>query len=159
MCCVPQEDESANLAAMHYYIQFGSVYNKDHIQKVVDECVTTTLIESESVTKWIDLVGSAHSQVQKERLCVLYEYESPPEGNRCILILQAPYVRTNQETEAVKRELVNTARLKWPLYFSRFYEVTMISGQSMYCICYKQYFITGFILTPRMIYVVTHASL
>lgn len=158
MCCIPQEDESVNLAAMHYYIQFGSAYNKDDIQKVVDECVTTTLIKSESVTKWVDLIGSAHSQVQKERLCVL-EYESPPEGNRCIFILQAPYVTTNQEREAVKGELVNAARLKWPLDFSKFYEVTMISGQSMYCIYYKQYFITGFILTPRMIYVVIHTSL
>lgn len=42
---------------------------------------------------------------------------------------QGPHVKANQSAEAVKGELVDSARLKWPLYFSKFYEVTMMSGR------------------------------
>lgn len=41
-------------------------------------------------------------------------------------ITQAP----KGKPEDVKVELVNSARQKWPLNFSRFYEVTMVSGES-----------------------------
>lgn len=41
--------------------------------------------------------------------------------------LQAP----ERNKESVKGELVDSARQKWPLYFSRFYEVTMTSGESI----------------------------
>lgn len=58
-----QEDEYVHLAAKHYYIQFGSAYNKENGQKVVEECIATTLIESKSMTKWIQLISTAHLQV------------------------------------------------------------------------------------------------
>ncbi|XP_044074657.1 unconventional myosin-VIIb-like [Siniperca chuatsi] len=96
------EDEYVQLAAKHYYIQFGSAYNKDNVEKVVEDCITTPLIESKSKTKWIQLISTAH--------------------------LQGPYVNGKQGTESVKGELVDSARQKWPLYFSKFYEVTMMSG-------------------------------
>lgn len=37
---------------------------------------------------------------------------------------------SERNKESVKGELVDSARVKWPLYFSRFYEVTMTSGES-----------------------------
>lgn len=64
MCCISQEDEYVELAAKHYYIKFGSAYNKDNVQKVVEECITTPLIENKSMTKWIQLISAAHLQVQ-----------------------------------------------------------------------------------------------
>ncbi|XP_071348422.1 unconventional myosin-VIIa-like isoform X2 [Trachinotus anak] len=97
-----KEDEYVQLAMRHYYIKFGSAYNKDNVQKVVEECIATTLIESKSMTKWIQLISGA--------------------------LLQGPYAKGRQSTESVKGELVDSARQKWPLHFSKFYEVTMISG-------------------------------
>lgn len=49
---------------MHYYIQFGPVYDTDDAQKVVEECIATELIERRGMTKWIDLISSAHLQVR-----------------------------------------------------------------------------------------------
>ncbi|XP_069020490.1 unconventional myosin-VIIa-like [Embiotoca jacksoni] len=97
-----KEDEYVQLAAKHYYIQYGAEYNKENVQKVVNECIATQLIESRSMTKWIQLISSAH--------------------------LQGPYVKGNQSEDSVKGELVDSARQKWPLEFSKFYEVTMTSG-------------------------------
>ncbi|XP_039672113.1 unconventional myosin-VIIb-like [Perca fluviatilis] len=97
-----KEDDYVQLAAKHYYIQFGSAYNKDNVQKVVEECIETTLIENKSMTKWIQLISEAH--------------------------LQGPYVNGRQKTDSVKGELVNSAQHIWPLHFSKFYEATMMSG-------------------------------
>lgn len=63
MYCISQEDEYVQLAAQHYYIQFGSAYNKDNVQKVVEECIATTLIENKSMTKWVQLISAAHLKV------------------------------------------------------------------------------------------------
>ncbi|KAM8728243.1 unconventional myosin-VIIa-like [Acanthopagrus schlegelii] len=97
-----KEDEYVHMAAQHYYIQFGSAFNKDNVQRVVDECIATQLIENKSMSRWIQLVSTA--------------------------VLQGPYANSNQRKERVKAELVDNARDKWPLFFSKFYEVTMTSG-------------------------------
>lgn len=60
----PQEDEYISLAAMHYHIQFGPAYDRDNMQKVVEECIADELIESRGTAKWIDLISSAHLQVR-----------------------------------------------------------------------------------------------
>lgn len=59
-----QEDEFVHLAVKHYYIKFGSVYNEENAHNVVKECIATTLIESKSMKKWIQLISSAHEQVE-----------------------------------------------------------------------------------------------
>lgn len=64
LCRVPQEDEYVSLAAMHYYVQFGSAYNRQNVQQVVEESISTELIQSRGMAKWIDLVRSAHLQVR-----------------------------------------------------------------------------------------------
>ncbi|XP_051274407.1 unconventional myosin-VIIa-like isoform X3 [Dicentrarchus labrax] len=97
-----KEDEYVNLAVKHYYIQFGSTHNKDNVRKVVEEFIATPLIENKSMTKWIELISTAY--------------------------LQSPYLNGKQNKESVKGELVDSSRQKWPLYFSKFYEVTMMSG-------------------------------
>nr|XP_020504807.1 unconventional myosin-VIIa-like isoform X1 [Labrus bergylta] len=97
-----KEDEYIQMASRHYYIRFGSVYNKDNVQKVVNECIPTPLIENKSMTKWVQLISAAH--------------------------LQGPYANGEHTSESVKGELVDSAQRSWPIYFSRFYEVTMMSG-------------------------------
>lgn len=63
MCCISQEDEYVHLAAQHYYIQFGSADNRDNVQKVVEDCIATPLIENKSMTRWMQLISSAHVEV------------------------------------------------------------------------------------------------
>ncbi|XP_041658240.1 unconventional myosin-VIIa-like [Cheilinus undulatus] len=97
-----KEDEYIQMAAQHYYIRFGSIFNKDNMQKVVTECIATPLIENKSMAKWVQLISAAH--------------------------LQGPYVNGEQTSESVKGELVGCARQLWPVDFSKFYQVTMMSG-------------------------------
>ncbi|XP_030015557.1 unconventional myosin-VIIb-like [Sphaeramia orbicularis] len=97
-----KEDEYVEMAAKHYYIQYGSGASTDNVQKVVEECITTTLIENKSKARWVQLISAE--------------------------LTQGPYTSGKQKTETVKGELVEIARQKWPLHFSKFYEVTMTSG-------------------------------
>lgn len=64
MYYISQEDEYVDLAAKHYYIRFGSEYDKDNVRTVVEECISTPLIESKSMTKWIQLISAAVIEVQ-----------------------------------------------------------------------------------------------
>ncbi|KAM6918322.1 unconventional myosin-VIIb-like [Xenentodon cancila] len=97
-----KEEEYVQLAAMHSYIRFGSAHTRENVRRVVEECITTTLIENKSMTKWIHLITAALSEDS--------------------------YVNGNVNADGVKGKLVDMARQKWPLDFSKFYEVTMMSG-------------------------------
>ncbi len=84
----------------------------------------------------------------------------PPQDNSYILIIQGPYVNGKQSAESVKGELVDNARHRWPLYFSKFYEVTMMSGQSTYSFLYTLHLTCEiFLYVNNMwnMYVVPHA--
>lgn len=100
-----KEDDYVLLAVQHYYIQFGSQYNAEHVKKVVSDCITMTLIENKSMNKWIQLISAGHSQAVND------------------------YGRKN--TDIIKAELVDNARQKWPISFSKFFEVTMTSGPDL----------------------------
>uniref|UniRef100_A0A3P9BU66 Myosin VIIBb n=1 Tax=Maylandia zebra TaxID=106582 RepID=A0A3P9BU66_9CICH len=92
-----KDDDYIQLAIMHYYIMFGSEYSVENVTKVVNECITTQLIESKSKTRWTQFISSAHKEVNQSILCMV-------------------------------RELVDIARKKWAIHFSKFFEVTMMSG-------------------------------
>nr|XP_049602969.1 unconventional myosin-VIIa isoform X2 [Syngnathus scovelli] len=100
-----KEDEYIQLATMHYYIQHGSIYSKENVQRVVEDCIAIHLIESKSMAKWIQLISSAY--------------------------LQGAYTKGTMSKEVVKGELVDRARVDWPVYFSKFYDVTMTSGPTL----------------------------
>ncbi|XP_005458181.1 unconventional myosin-VIIa [Oreochromis niloticus] len=97
-----KDDDYIQLAIMHYYIKFGSEYSVENFTRVVDECITTQLIESKSKTRWTQFISSAHKE--------------------------GPYVSGRQNSDEVKGELVDIARKKWAIHFSKFFEVTMMSG-------------------------------
>ncbi|XP_053186633.1 unconventional myosin-VIIb-like [Scomber japonicus] len=97
-----KDDDYVQLAAKHYYVTFGAEFKRDNVQKVVEECITTTLIEKKSMGKWIQLISNEH--------------------------LQGPYVSGAISKGTIKGEVVEMAQKKWSLDFSRFYEVTMTSG-------------------------------
>ncbi|XP_031662727.1 unconventional myosin-VIIa [Oncorhynchus kisutch] len=97
-----KEDDFVQLAAMYYYVTFGSTNSVESAKKVVGECITTELIETKSQGKWIQLVTAAHTQ--------------------------GPYINSRRSTDSVKGDVVDYARQKWPIFFSKFYEVTQMSG-------------------------------
>ncbi|CAB1325889.1 unnamed protein product [Coregonus sp. 'balchen'] len=97
-----KEDDFVQLAAMYYYVTFGSASSGENAKKVVEDCITTELIETKSQGKWIQLVNTAHTQ--------------------------GPYINSRRSTDSVKGDVVDYARQKWPIFFSKFYEVTQMSG-------------------------------
>lgn len=66
-----QQDEYIELATKHYYTRFGTSFSRVNVQRVVEECITTPLIESKSMNKWIELISTALSQVRSQ--CVKQE--------------------------------------------------------------------------------------
>lgn len=45
---------------------------------------------------------------------------------------QAPYTQSRATPQAVREQTVEAARLLWPLLFSRLFEVTTLSGKSIW---------------------------
>ncbi|XP_059913806.1 unconventional myosin-VIIa-like isoform X2 [Gadus macrocephalus] len=93
-----KEDEYAQLAAKHYFVQFGAENTPQNTRRAVEDCITSSLIDAKSRAKWNQLVGSIHAQGR---------YRSK---------------------DVAKADLVDYARQKWSLFFSKFYAVTMQSG-------------------------------
>ncbi|KAL6458208.1 hypothetical protein MHYP_G00334380 [Metynnis hypsauchen] len=100
-----REDDVVELAAKHFFVQYGSDSSMENTKSVVQDCVNSTLLESKSEAKWIQMVNTAH--------------------------LQGPYINSRAKAAEVKAEVVDYARQKWPLFFSRFFEVVRHSGPSL----------------------------
>ncbi|KAK1897251.1 Unconventional myosin-VIIa [Dissostichus eleginoides] len=84
-------------------LKFGE-YQK-HVKEAVQECINSSLLEAKSEAKWVQMVSSAHAQ--------------------------GPYVSSRQKADSVKAEMVDYAREKWPMFFSRFFEVFKLSGPAL----------------------------
>ncbi|XP_055364625.1 unconventional myosin-VIIa isoform X2 [Betta splendens] len=97
-----KEDDFVQLAAKHLYIQHGSDGSASRVREAVQECINNSLLEAKSEAKWLQMVGAAHAQ--------------------------APYLSSGQKADSVKAEMVDYAREKWPMFFSRFFEVSKVSG-------------------------------
>ncbi|XP_073732354.1 unconventional myosin-VIIb [Misgurnus anguillicaudatus] len=97
-----KEDDYVQLAAKHYYIQHGSENSLETAQKIVHECMNMSLIENKSMAKLVQLVHSAHTK--------------------------GPYINSTTDVIDVKSEVVQYARQKWPIYFSKFFETYKVSG-------------------------------
>ena len=58
-----QEDDFVQLAAKHLYIQHGSDSSPENVKAAVQDCVKSSLLEAKSEDKWLQMVGSAHTEV------------------------------------------------------------------------------------------------
>ncbi|KAI3369062.1 hypothetical protein L3Q82_026031 [Scortum barcoo] len=97
-----KEDDLVQLAAKHLYIQHGSDSRPENVKEAVQECINTSLLEAKSEAKWVQLVSTAHAQ--------------------------GSFLSSKQKADSVKAEMVDYAREKWPMFFSRFFEVVKLSG-------------------------------
>uniref|UniRef100_A0A3Q1FDI1 Unconventional myosin-VIIb-like n=1 Tax=Acanthochromis polyacanthus TaxID=80966 RepID=A0A3Q1FDI1_9TELE len=96
-----KEDDMVQLAAKHLYIQHGSDSRPENVREAVQDCINNRLLEAKSEAKWTQMISTAHAQV------------SPV---------------SDGAADSVKAEMVDYAREKWPIFFSRFFEVTKLSG-------------------------------
>uniref|UniRef100_A0A3P8UQH7 Si:ch73-194h10.2 n=1 Tax=Cynoglossus semilaevis TaxID=244447 RepID=A0A3P8UQH7_CYNSE len=96
-----QEDDLVQLAAKHLYIQHSTENKQMNAKQAVQDCINNSLLASKSETKWIQMVSAAHAQ--------------------------APYVTSKQSVDTVKAEMTDYTRKKWPMYFSKFFQVVKIS--------------------------------
>uniref|UniRef100_A0A4W6DJI1 Myosin VIIBa n=1 Tax=Lates calcarifer TaxID=8187 RepID=A0A4W6DJI1_LATCA len=96
-----KEDDFVQLAAKHLYIQHGSDSSPENVKQAVQESINNSLLEAKSEAKWVQMVSTAHAQVSNATL---------------------------QKTDSVKAEMVDYTREKWPMFFSRFFEVVKLSG-------------------------------
>lgn len=101
------EDELASIAARQYYINFGTEMRieqlRDHISHSIPD---NQLVQNKAVDRWVQMIVFNH---KKEFISV----DNLPSA------LQ------------VKEDIVNYARFKWPLLFSRFYEAYKFSGPTL----------------------------
>ncbi|GLD65431.1 unconventional myosin-VIIa-like protein, partial [Lates japonicus] len=97
-----KEDDFVQLAAKHLYIQHGSDSSPENVKQAVQESINNSLLEAKSEAKWVQMVSTAHAQ--------------------------GPYLSSRQKKDSVKAEMVDYTREKWPMFFSRFFEVVKLSG-------------------------------
>ncbi|XP_026160766.1 unconventional myosin-VIIa [Mastacembelus armatus] len=97
-----KEDDLVQLAAKHLYIQHGSDSSPENVKKAVQECITSSLLEAKSEAKWVQMVSTAHAE--------------------------EPCLSSRQNAESVKTQMVDYTKEKWPMFFSRFFEVVKLSG-------------------------------
>uniref|UniRef100_A0A8C4S7H9 Myosin VIIB n=1 Tax=Erpetoichthys calabaricus TaxID=27687 RepID=A0A8C4S7H9_ERPCA len=96
-----KEHDLIQLTMQHYYIQFNLQLSGENSRKVVQDCITYSLLEEKSESKWVQLINGTS------------------------------YLQRRPNQNIVKGEVVDFARFKWPLLFSRFFEVTKFSGPSL----------------------------
>ncbi|RXN19441.1 unconventional myosin-VIIb [Labeo rohita] len=97
-----KEDDTVALAAKHFFVQFGSDMSMENTRTVVKECINSKLLEAKSEEKWVQMVNTAHAQ--------------------------GPLINSRTKPDKVKAEVVDYARQKWPMFFSKFFEVAKLSG-------------------------------
>ncbi|GCB64539.1 hypothetical protein scyTo_0007553 [Scyliorhinus torazame] len=99
-----KEEELIDVAAKHYYVRFGADVETEKGVKVVHACISDKLLRSKSPEKWCQQITT---QVKD-----LFVSERP-------------------NALKFKGQLVDSARMKWPLLFSRFFEASKFSGPTL----------------------------
>ena len=102
----PQDDDLAMIAAQQYYIDYGADMMLDRMQSLLPTYIPdSSLHGTKSLNYWIQGVSN----------CFRKSY----------------FVRDRIATLHVKEDIVNYAKYKWPLLYSRFYEAYKFAGPSL----------------------------
>lgn len=142
-----QEDDFVQLAAKHLYVQHGSDSSPENVKEAVQECINSSLLEAKSEAKWAQMVSTAHAEVS-DATHQKVQHELNRTGKKKMLYnenykvdfmfpsiflkpQQGPYLSSKQKADSVKAEMVDYAREKWPMFFSRFFEVVKLSGKRL----------------------------
>ncbi|XP_054555587.1 unconventional myosin-VIIb isoform X2 [Talpa occidentalis] len=97
-----KEEELVELLARHCYVQLGASAGSQAVLELLPSCIPAKLHRTKTPEKWASLVTAAHAQ--------------------------ASYTRSRATPQTVQEQVVDAARLQWPLLFSQLFEVTTLSG-------------------------------
>uniref|UniRef100_A0A8C4PPL7 Myosin VIIA n=1 Tax=Equus asinus asinus TaxID=83772 RepID=A0A8C4PPL7_EQUAS len=98
-----KEDDLAELASQQYFVDYGSEMILERLLSLVPTYIPDREITPlRTLEKWAQLAIAAHKK--------------------------GIYAQRRTEAQKVKEDVVNYARFKWPLLFSRFYEAYKFSG-------------------------------
>ncbi|KAI3354148.1 hypothetical protein L3Q82_018476 [Scortum barcoo] len=99
-------DDLAELASQQYYVDYGSEILLERLLSLIPSYIPDREISSSrTVEKWAHFIMAAHKK--------------------------GIYTQKRFDPQKVKEEVVDFARHKWPLLFSRFYEAFKFSGPSL----------------------------
>nr|XP_020822854.1 unconventional myosin-VIIb isoform X1 [Phascolarctos cinereus] len=101
-----KEEDLVEVVAKHCYIEFGSFIQSSDIQKTLPACIPGRVLKTKSQEQWVNLVTAACAK--------------------------APYIQNRSSPLLVKEEIVTMVCFQWPLLFSKFFEVTKVSGPSLH---------------------------
>ncbi|KAG8522814.1 Unconventional myosin-VIIa, partial [Galemys pyrenaicus] len=101
-----KEDDLAELASQQYFVDYGSEMILERLLNLVPTYIPDREITPlKTLEKWAQLAIAAHKK--------------------------GIYTQRRTDAQKVKEDVVNYARFKWPLLFSRFYEAFKFSGPSL----------------------------
>ena len=103
---MPQDDDLAVFAALQYYIDYGPDMMLERMQSLLPSYIPdSSLHGTKSLNYWIQAVSNCFckSYFMRERIAPLH----------------------------VKEDIVNYAKYKWPILYSRFYEACKFAGPSL----------------------------
>uniref|UniRef100_A0A8C4M3A3 Myosin VIIA n=1 Tax=Equus asinus asinus TaxID=83772 RepID=A0A8C4M3A3_EQUAS len=101
-----KEDDLAELASQQYFVDYGSEMILERLLSLVPTYIPDREITPlRTLEKWAQLAIAAHKK--------------------------GIYAQRRTEAQKVKEDVVNYARFKWPLLFSRFYEAYKFSGPNL----------------------------
>ncbi|XP_023648220.2 myosin VIIAa isoform X5 [Paramormyrops kingsleyae] len=101
-----REEDLAELASQQYYVDYGSEILLERLLSLIPSYIPDREISStRTLEKWAQFIMAAHKK--------------------------GIYAQKRMDPQKVKEEVVDFARYKWPLLFSRFYEAFKFSGPSL----------------------------
>ncbi|XP_069615470.1 unconventional myosin-VIIa [Ranitomeya imitator] len=101
-----KEEDLAELASEQYYVDYGSELIMERLLNLIPSYIPDREITpSKNVEKWAQYIIAAHKK--------------------------GIYTQRRSDAQKVKENVVDFARFKWPLLFSRFYEAFKFSGPSL----------------------------
>ncbi|XP_075775625.1 unconventional myosin-VIIa isoform X3 [Pelodiscus sinensis] len=101
-----KEEDLAELSSQQYYVDYGAAMVLERLLNLIPSYIPDREITaSKTVEKWAQLIIAAHKK--------------------------GIYTQKRADPKKVKEEVVDFARFKWPLLFSRFYEAFKFSGPSL----------------------------
>uniref|UniRef100_A0AAR2KDI6 Myosin VIIAb n=1 Tax=Pygocentrus nattereri TaxID=42514 RepID=A0AAR2KDI6_PYGNA len=101
-----REEDLAELASQQYYVEYGVDILQDRLLSLIPSYIPDREISSaRTMDKWAQVIIATHKK--------------------------GIYTQKRFNPQRVKEEVVDFARFKWPLLFSRFYEAFKFSGPSL----------------------------
>uniref|UniRef100_A0A4W4E271 FERM domain-containing protein n=1 Tax=Electrophorus electricus TaxID=8005 RepID=A0A4W4E271_ELEEL len=104
--CCDREEDLAELASQQYYVEYGPIIVQDRLLNLIHSYIPEQDISStRTIDKWAKVILATHKK--------------------------GIYTQKRFDQERVKGDVVEFARFKWPLLFSRFFEAFKFSGPSL----------------------------